>query len=525
MLGNSRPYSPREQRPSTSRSSRNFSAPNASQYSLYPAPTKPLPPIPPPKTASQRLSSAEPRSRSSISTTRSSRSTAPSIPEHTMPSPQPVSSPTLTSPKSPKSPHEYQPFPERVEPPLQRTFSQRSAPKSLNLHFWKDIVSDDKKVNNTVHYLDISPTATILASKHGNNLVKLWSMASGELQSAIKFSSYTEARSRSREYLIRSHAILSESSTLIAIATRFGRSVEIYNWAKKKSIQTIGDADRWTAAKFDMFDGERCPIAAYKADSAEIDLYLASQESKKPLQKYRTISLAKAGLPFVPTLPELAISATSPLIVAAAGPRPPILGHPPPKRETLLVAWETSDTDSTSNKPYRVARPWQHEELDTAIPCDLVTYGSVVVSTWIPAAFRAIPVPASRKGSGYNLTPVKVSFRYVLVWDLSANSTRTIAIPNCTSCISPDCRLVAYCDASGSAIGARGSLVILDVITGEEVWCWPDKNAINIESSAQSGFTQFDDLGSVTELSFSADGRFLVIGDGQGHMGVYDVRI
>ncbi|KAJ6785218.1 hypothetical protein PWT90_02952 [Aphanocladium album] len=511
----------REQRPSTARSLRNVSASNMSQYSLYPAPTKPLPPIPPPK-STQRLSTTDSNSRSSISTTRSSRSNVHgSYVESAYPSPVTTSSPVFAVAKSTD---EYRPFPNRIGAPIQRTISQRSAPKAMSLHFWKDIISDDKKVNNSVHYLDISPTATVMASKHGNNLVKIWSLASGELQSAIKFSSYTEARSRSREYLIRSHAILSESSTLVAIATRFGRSIEIYNWTKKKSIQTIGDADRWTAGRFEMFDGSRCPLAVYRTDSATIDIFLASQESKKPLYKHCTIEFAKAGLPFIPLLPELAVSATSPLVVAAAGPRPPIAGHPPPKRETLLVAWETSEDGNTSNKPYRVARPWQHEELDTAIPSDLVTYGSVVVSIWIPASFRAIPVPASRKGSGYNLEPVKVSQRFVLVWDLSANSTRTFPIPNCTSCISPDCRLVAYCDASGSAIGARGSLVILDVITGEEVWCWPDKNAISIDSDFDSGFGQFNDLGSVTELSFSVDGRFLVVGDSQGRMGVYDVR-
>lgn len=512
----------KEQRPSTARSGRSIAAPSTSQYSLYPAPTKPLPPIPPPKNNSQRLSSTDSNRTSSISTNRSSQSnTQAAYGESVLPSP--IIAPSSAF-RTSKNVQEYQHSRERIDAPVQRSFSQRSVPKALSLHFWKELGSEDKKINNTVHYLDVAPTATILASKHGNNLIKVWSLASGELQNSIKFSSYTEAGSRSRDYLIRSHAILSESSTLIAVATRFGRSIEIFNWTKNKSRQTIRDVDRWTAGRFDMFDGERCPLAVYKADAAEIDVYLASQEAKKPLHKQRTIQLSKAGLPFVPILPELAISATSPLVVAAAGPRPPLAGRPPPTRETLLVAWETSNSDPDSNKPYRVARPWQHKELDTAIPCDLVSYGSVVVSIWIPASFRAIPVPATRKGSGYNLVPVKVSHRYVLVWDLSANSTRTIEIPNCISCISPDCRLVAYCDASGSGIGARGSLIILDVITGEEIWCWPDKNSIAINNDVQSGFRQFNDLGGVTELSFSMDGRFLVVGDSHGRMGVYDVR-
>lgn len=514
-----RSYASRDQRPSTGRSLRAAMASNGSQYSLYPAPTKPLPPLPPPRDPTKRLSSADSNSRSSIST-RSSRSTVPgSYSASFLPSPA-----TTASPNFGKVKNEYCTFSDRIGAPMPRPLSQRSVPKALSLHFWKDIVSDEKKINNSVHYLDISPAGTILASKHGNNLIKMWSMASGELHSAVKFSSYTEARSRSREYMIRSHAILSESSTLIAIATRFGRSIEIFNWAKRKSIQTIGDADRWTAGRFELFDGGRCPLAVYRQEAAAIDIFLAAKESKKPLYKHCSIELAKAGLPFVPILPELAISATSPLVVAAAGPRPPMPGHPPPKRETLLVAWETSDDGNTSNKPYRVARPWQHEELDTAVPVDLVTYGSVVVSIWIPASFRAVPVPASRKGSGYNLLSVKVPLRYVLVWDLSANSTRTFAIPNCISCISPDCRLVAYCDASGSEIGARGSLAILDVISGEEVWCWPDKNAMSMQGGFEPGFEQFQDLGSVAELSFSADARFLIVGDAQGRMGVYDVR-
>lgn len=544
----SSPRITRDIRPPTGRSAQTTHN-NFPLYGLYPAPTKPLPPLPPPKNSSARLSSADSASRSSVSTNRSSRSSGPgtyadygSVPTSAQVSP-PIprfsghtsnpkpstpayipASPPVSHPPPAQSPrHEHIPIRPRREANVQRSASQRSAPSQLSLSFWKKIVSDDKKINNSVHYLDLSNTASTLATKHGNNIIKIWSMAGGALQSTIKFSSYTEAQSRSRDYLIRSHAVLSENSTLIAIATRFGRSIEVWDWTKKKCIQTIGDADRWTAGRVEVYDNGWSPLAVYRGDASEIDLFLATRESKKPFFKQRTLELKHAGLPFVPLYPEMALSATSPLLVVAAGPRPPIAGHPPPERETLLVAWDTSDNGMASNKPYRVARPWQHTELDTAIPCDLVAYGSVVVSIWIPASFRAIP--AVKKASGYNLAPVKVPLRYVLVWDLSANSTRTIAIPNSTSCISPDCRLVAYCDASGSDIGARGNLTILDIITGEEVWSWPDKNAMSIASGTQTGFQQFDELGNVTELAFSVDGRFLTVGDALGNTCVYDIRV
>lgn len=384
-------------------------------------------------------------------------------------------------------------------------------------------MSDDKRINNCVHHLDVSSTSSTLASKHGNNFVKVWSLETGDVLSTIKFSSYTEAQSRSRDYLIRSHAILSETSRLVAIATKFGRTVEVWNWDKKKSVQTIDGADRWAAGKMEeAYDHGWGCLAAYRGEANKIDLYAATRE-KKPFVKMRTIDLAQANLPFIPQYPELALSATSPLVVAAAGPRPPRMGNPPPQRETLLMAWETHDVGGgqPGSKPYRVARPWQHAELDTAIPCHLATYGSVVVSIWIPATFRAVPV---RGGAEYNLTTVRVPSRYVLVWDLAANSTRVFGIPNCTSCISPDCRYVAYCHASGAAIGARGTLAVIDVMSSHEVWSWPDRNATAVDSGPKPGLGQFDDLAKVRELCFSADGKALLVGDADGRIGVYDVH-
>lgn len=464
-------------------------------YSLYPAPTKPLPPLPNNKTP--RLSGSESQSRSSMSTTRSSTTSHSQSHSHDV---------------------DLGPRPTRYSTTTRSVTSTRRS--QLQLALWKSIVAEDKRTNNSVHYLDVSPTSSILASKHGNNIVKLWSLASGTLQNSIKFTSYTEARSRSRDYLIRSHAILSEASTLVAIATRFGRSIEIWDWTKKKCLQTISDADRWTASRVEVYDNAWCPMAVYHADTYSVDLLQASREAKKPLSKTRTIELKQAGLPFQPQYPELALSATSPLLVLAAGPRPPIAGQPPPERETLLAAWETSENGS--NKPYRVARPWQHKELDTAIPSDLIAYGSVVVSIWIPASFKVVAVPPTRKGSGFNIVPVAVPHKIVLVWDLTANSTKTFAIPNCVSCISPDGRYVAYCDSTGSEIGARGTVSVLDVITGDEIWSWPDKDMG--PTTGNDNWRQFEELTAVTELAFSGDGRFLIVGDGRGVMGVYGIR-
>ncbi|KAK2612270.1 hypothetical protein QQS21_001696 [Conoideocrella luteorostrata] len=503
---------------STRRTSSNASSTYYPTYSLYPAPTKPLPALPrkangsstsigrierPPSEISERSLGSSGRS-SHYSDRSGSIFTGPSD--------------SFTF-KPPPSTHYATLSDSRYSNPPQQLYP-------LELSFKDLIVSEDKRINNSVHYLDVSSTSSTLASKHGNNFVKVWSLDTGDVQSFIKFSSYTEARSRGRDYLIRSHTILSETSRLIAIATKFGRSIEIWNWERKKCLQTVDGADRWAVGKMELYDHAWGRLATYRGEAGMIDLYAATRE-KKPFVRMRSINLAEAGLPFIPQYPELALSSTSPLLIAAAGPRPPRRGHPPPERETLLVAWETHDNGTIGSKPHRVARPWQHTELDTAIPCDLTTYGSIVVSIWIPASFRAVPATASRNDRGgecYNLTPVKVPSRYILVWDLAANSTRAFGIPNCTSCISPDCRYVAYCHASGAAIGARGTLAVIDVMSSHEVWSWPDRNATATNSGPKPGFNQFEDLAKVTELCFTADSKSLIVADSDGRMGVYDIR-
>ncbi|KAG6005982.1 hypothetical protein E4U21_007475 [Claviceps maximensis] len=492
-------------RPSNASSTHHFPT-----YSLYPAPTKPLPCLPPTANGSSTSIGRPPSEHSIVSSSRSShysdRSTSISAG---------ASGGASIFWMSPASTH-FTGFSDSRHSDLSSQLS------SLEVSFKGLVVSEDKRIKNTrVYYLDVSPSSSILASKHGNHHIKVWNLQDGALLNSIKFSSYTEPRSRGRDYLIRSHAILSETSKLIAIATKFGRCIEIWDWERKKNLQTLDAADRWAAPKMEVYDHGWGRFATYCGESGLIELYSATRE-KKPFVRMRTINLAEANLPFVPQYPELALSATSPLLIAAAGPRPPRRGHPPPEKETLLVAWETHDTGIVGSKPYRVARPWQHQELETAIPCDLSTYGSSVVSIWIPASFRAVPIPASRGGGGFNLTPVKVTCRYVLVWDLAANSTRTFSIPNCTSCISPDCRYVAYCHASGA--GSRGTLAVIDVMSSLEVWCWPDRNATAIDSGATPQCGQFEDLVKVTELCFSADSKSLVIGDSDGRMGVYEIH-
>ncbi|KAG5982845.1 hypothetical protein E4U55_001252 [Claviceps digitariae] len=478
-------------------------------YSLYPAPTKPLPALPP-KANGSSVSIGRPSSEHSIAS--SNRSSLYSDRSASI-SAAPSGSFSWTSPAS----THFTAFSDYRHSDLSSQLS------SLELNFKGLVVSDDKRIKNTrVYYLDVSSSSSILASKHGNHHIRVWDLQNGALLNNIKFSSYTEARSRGRDYLIRSHAILSETSKLIAIATKFGRCIEIWDWEKKKSLQTLDGADRWAAGKMEVYDHGWGRFATYCGETEAIELYAATRQ-KKPFVRMRTIKLAEANLPFVPQYPELALSATSPLLIAAAGPRPPRRGHPPPEKETLLVAWETHDTGIVGSKPYRVARPWQHEELETAIPCDLSTYGSSVVSIWIPASFRAVPIPESRGGGpGYNLAPVHVTSRFVLIWDLAANSTRTFSIPNCTSCISPDCRYVAYCHASGA--GSRGTLAVIDVMSALEVWCWPDRNATAMDNGSQPQCDQFEHLMKVTELCFSADSKSLVIGDSDGRMGVYEIQ-
>ncbi|KAK3316459.1 hypothetical protein B0H66DRAFT_499875 [Apodospora peruviana] len=506
-------------------------------YSLYPPSNppvaKPLPPLPPlssmARNSRRAASQGSFEATSDVETSRFSRSSRASTSDvdrasnGTSPTSPPMAAPSFPPPAIPT---QYGQYGHTANgPPPQGAVRVDIVP-------WKLLTSNEKPAKAGkdvgVYFFDVSTSSTTLASKHGNNIIKVWSVGSGTIQNTLKVSCYTTAQARSREYFVRSHAILSEPTTMIAIAVDFGDSLEIWDWAKKKKLQAIDKADRWAAVRSNVYESAWSPLVTYRGDNDTIDLWSTTPHSKKPFQKSRTISLRNAGLPVLPKYPELAFSATGPILVAASGPRPPRLGHPPPERETLLVAWDiqnaADDGVIPSNAPYKVVAPWQHAELDTALPSGLATYGSVAVSIWIPASYRVIPVPTARGGQGFNLVPVAVPFRYVLVWDFSAASTRTFRIPNATSCVSPDCRFIAYCDASGTDVGARGNLVILDALTGRRLWVWPDPEATATQSGPRPGFEQLEDLSKVSELAFSADGGFLYVGTNEGEVGVYEVR-
>lgn len=394
----------------------------------------------------------------------------------------------------------------------------------------------------SVFYVHASPASYILASKHGDRTIKIQGLPQANIQASLKFTFYVQMQPRSRDFFVSSHAILSETRNLIAVATGFGHTLEIWNWTRKKKLQTIESAYRWASARADVYETLFHPLACYREDGHAIDLYPVIKDgpvsskasSKKPLGKPTTIELREVGLPHVPMYPELAYSATAPLLVAAAGPRPPRPGHPPPEHSAMLMAWELeSNPAKQSSRPCRVSIPAQHKELETALPCGLATYGSVVVSIWIPNNVRVIGRPGS-----WRVEPVAVHERWVLVWDFAVGTTTTFPIPDrghgaTLSCISPDCRFVAYREgpviSSTASVASEGkgekggySLVILDALKGgKELWRTPSAPG---STEYAKVYEQLMDVSKVREISFSADGGLFFVGDVDGAVGVYEVR-
>ncbi|CAI6084466.1 unnamed protein product [Clonostachys chloroleuca] len=476
----------------------------------FPAPARPLPPVPPNfLPTSRRRESPIDIDVSSPSSGRSSRvggSGRSSHVEYTSQSPQQYY--TSQSPQQSTMPPPSRKTPRR--PPRPNTGLE----VGFNVMYRKQLLLDKKRKGEEVNLIDISSSGATIAVKEGKKAIRFWDVIRDDVLSVIKISSYIEAGTRSREYLVRSHVVISDSARLAAVSSRFGRTLEIWNWEERKKLQTIDDTDRWVTGRFETFDGWWTPLAAYRGEDNVIDLYAATKH-KKPFAKVRNIDLCKAGLPFIPQYPELAVSPTSPLLIAASGPRTARAGRPPPKRESIIVAWDISDYREVSNQPIGTVDPWLYPELEMAIPCALETFESLVVSIWIPPSQRAYKqsVPGSQELE-WKLAPIDVPTRYVFVWDLSKGSTNLYGIPNTTSCISPNCRFVAY---STTSRNGRNQVTILDASTGHEMWSMDGIRRWGGEDDEADAF------GKVTSLAFSSDGKMLVISDANGSTFIFDV--
>lgn len=392
----------------------------------------------------------------------------------------------------------------------------------------------EKGKSQDVAYIDVSPTSSLMATRHTSKYLKIWSLSKNGVHSTIKVTSYVQPQIRSREYFVRSHVILSENANLIGVSTHFGVTLEIYNFSKggsgAKKVQVIDDAHRWAASKLDAYHTDYPPLVVYRPKADRIDRFFLARHpnAKKPFWEDATngIELNKADLPFVPKFPELAYSANSPLLIAAAGPRP---GEAPRACPTILIAWKMtpmsdaklqamspvesvrsfgSDPES-QHRPYRICVP-EYPALQTALPTSLAARGSRAVSIWIPANHTETQLP----GNKYKRKPLPAPERFVLSWDVDNNTTTIFPIPNVHACISPDCQLVAYCDANA------GRFVVLDAETGDELWRWPDAG----RGAELPSYGQLEDLHKISVFEFSADGQNLFVGDTSGVVGMYSVR-
>lgn len=383
----------------------------------------------------------------------------------------------------------------------------------------------------TAYFVDMSPASYILASKHGDKTIRVHGLPQCNVQASFKVNFYIQMRERSRDFFVTSHAILSETRSLIAISTGFGDTLEIWNWALKKKLQVIESVYRWAGARTDIYETAFTPLACYKETEDSIFLFPVTQphsqdsvstsSKKKPFGSPTVIRLRSAGLLHIPKLPELSYSSTSSLLVAVAGPRPPRPGHPPPDHAAILMIWKLdSDSLRQSSRPWRVSMPAQHSELETALPCGLTTHGNFVVSIWIPHNVRVFGKPRA-----WQVEPVDVPNRYVLVWDFENDTTTLFPIPNenTITCVSPDCRFVAYRRGPGAEteMGRDVGLVILDALNaGRELWRTP---TVGGSTSFERDCQQLMDISRITCISFSADSSQFIVGDKSGSVGVYNV--
>lgn len=404
------------------------------------------------------------------------------------------------------------------------------------------LASKDKGENHstTVYAMDISPASYIIASKHGDKTIRIHGLppqSPGILQATLKTSFYVQMQERSRDFFVTSHTILSETRSLIAVAAGFGHTLEVWDWARKKKLQVMDSAYRWAVPKRDIYDTNFCPLVCYREGDNTLSvhpvvspsLHGAPTPKNPPFGPPLLIHLSKAGLPHIPKFPELAVSATSPLLVAAAGPRPPRPGHPPPRHAAMLMAWTLPADGTSSPHLWHVILPAHHRELDASLPCGLAVHGHIAISIWIPHGVRVIGRPGA-----WQVEPVPVVHeRYVLVWQLEEGTTSVFAIPNqdTLACVSPDCRFVAYRQGPGAdtpAIAGGGGrevcLVVLDALRGgKEVWRTPGRGGGGCQLEGRD-CGQLMDLSRVSALAFSRDGRKLLVGDTGGSVGVYEIR-
>lgn len=387
---------------------------------------------------------------------------------------------------------------------------------------------------STVFFVDISPASYILVSKHGDKTIKVHGLPQCNLQTSLKVNFYVQMQDRSRDFFVTSHAILSETRSLLAAATRFGDTLEIWNWALKKRLQTIDAVYRWAVARSDIYATPFRPLACYREVEDAIYLYPVTDthdqahpngpSKAKPFGNPTILSLHAAGLPCVPKLPELAYSSTAPLLVAAAGPRAPRPGHSPPEHAAMLIAWDLSSSylsTTATQRPSYFCMPTQHKGLETALPCGLAVHGDWTVSIWIPHNVRVIG------SSGvWQVEPVKVPSRFVLVWNMAEDTTSVFSIPNenTVACISPDCRYVAYRQGLGKGgrdgRDGRPSLVILDALDGGRELGRTPASLNQRHAIADDGSI---DPSRVSSLCFSSDGGLLIVGNRDGSMEVYKV--
>jgi WD40 repeat protein len=421
----------------------------------------------------------------------------------------------------------------------------------------------------TAFHVDVSPASYIVASKHGDKTIKIFGLPLSNVISSIKVNFWVSMQTRSRDFFVSSHAILSETSSLVAVSAGFGNSLEIWNWERKKKLQSIDAAFRWAAVKADIYDtkGGHPPLACYRESGDAIDLYPVipsstndpnlksgggGNSSKKPFGRPISIDLCRSGMPHVPKLPELAFSSTSPRLVAAAGPRPPRAGHPPPPHSAMLMVWDLDvvlpsptatagyysiegqgHVKKPSSRPTRVCMP-RHAELEMALPCGLAAHGDLVVSIWIPNNVQVTGRPGAWHVEPVTGAGAAARERWVLVWDLGlgrGDTTSVFPIPdeNTIACISPDCRYVAYRQGPGADTNTRAGtgttrncLVILDTLRGgREVWRMPNFGGV---MAVAGGSEQLMDLSRVTSISFSSDSKTFFVGDVSGSIGVYEIR-